>query len=74
MCCIYNYVFSHVAFQAIQSSFPSNGTVLGVASVPFSDDLMTVAVAIFAVGGMMGALPAGVIADYIGRYCSPSVS
>ncbi|XP_064401710.1 solute carrier family 2, facilitated glucose transporter member 3-like [Halichondria panicea] len=53
--------------KAIQSSFPSNGTVLGVASVPFSDDLMTVAVAIFAVGGMMGALPAGVIADYIGR-------
>ena len=53
--------------QAIQSSFPKNGTVLGVTSVPFSDDEMTVAVAIFAIGGMIGALPAGIIADFIGR-------
>ncbi len=65
---LYIYVCGSCDFpQAIQSSFPSNGTVLGVDSVPFSDDEMTVAVAIFAVGGMMGALPAGVIADYIGR-------
>ena len=36
--------------------------------MPFTDDEMAVAVAIFAIGGMIGALPAGIIADVIGRY------
>ena len=35
---------------------------------PFTSTEMNVAVAIFAIGGMFGALPAGPLADLIGRY------
>ena len=55
---------THTHTQAIQSSFNSgNGT-----GTSFSDNEMTVAIAIFAIGGMLGALPAGIIADLLGRY------
>ena len=51
--------------QAIYDSFNSNDSVL---YAHFSSLEMTIAVAIFAIGGMLGALPAGLIADTLGRY------
>jgi MFS family permease len=50
--------------QAIYDSFNSNGSHL---YANFSSLEMTFAVAIFAIGGMLGALPAGLIADQLGR-------
>lgn len=51
--------------QAIYDSFNSNESRL---YANFSSLEMTFAVAIFAIGGMLGALPAGLIADHLGRY------
>lgn len=50
--------------QAIYDSFNNNESQL---YAKFSSLEMTFAVAIFAIGGMLGALPAGLIADQIGR-------
>ena len=51
--------------QAIYNSFNNNESHL---YANFSSLGMTFAVAIFAIGGMLGALPAGLIADHLGRY------
>ena len=51
--------------QAIYDSFNNNGSHL---HAHFSTLEMRFAVAIFAIGGMLGALPAGIITDYLGRY------
>lgn len=58
-------VFIVVNFtQAIYDSFNINGSRL---LANFSTLEMTFAVSIFAIGGMLGALPAGLIADRLGR-------
>ena len=46
--------------QAIQESFENR-------THHFSDTEMTISIAIFAIGGMLGAVPAGLIADILGR-------
>ena len=51
--------------QAITDSFNSNGSKL---HGHFSDTELYLAVAIYAIGGMTGALLSGILADYIGRY------
>ena len=51
--------------QAIRSSF-GNGTRA------FSEVEMTAAVSIFAIGGMVGSLPTGTIADLVGRLATPT--
>ena len=50
--------------QAIYDSFNNNGSRL---YANFSSLEMTFAVAIFAIGGILGAVPAGLIADTLGR-------
>jgi len=63
------YCPKHILFltQAILMSFngrlPNDSRI----DVPFTSFEMDVAVAIYAVGGMFGALPAGYLADLIGR-------
>ena len=52
--------------QAVQESF-GRENVTGPLSENFSSLEMNVAVAIFAIGGMLGALPAGSLADLLGR-------
>ena len=39
-------------------------------NITFSSFEMNVAVSIFAIGGLIGALPAGMMADYLGRLAS----
>lgn len=51
--------------QAITDSFNSNASRL---HVHFTNSEVYIAVAIYAIGGMTGALSAGIIADHIGRY------
>ena len=59
------YTYTHTTLQAITDSFNSNTSNLyGY----FSDTELYLAVAIYAIGGMTGALVSGIIADYIGRY------
>ena len=57
----------HWHVQAITDSFNSNGSKL---RGHFSDTELYLAVAIYAIGGMTGALLSGIIADYIGRYAN----
>ncbi len=54
--------------QAIRDSFGHHGNSSGIGSATFSSLEMDFAVAIFAIGGMLGALPAGTLADLLGRY------
>lgn len=49
--------------QAIRNSFTTHH---------FSEKEMTIAVSIFAIGGMVGALPTGIIADIVGRLATPT--
>ena len=51
--------------QAITDSFNSNASRL---HVHFTNAEVYIAVAIYAIGGMTGALTGGFIADHIGRY------
>ena len=53
------------SLQAIIDSFGQN--VTGPMSAQFSFLEMSVAASIFAIGGMLGALPAGTLADAVGR-------
>lgn len=52
--------------QAILDSFNGHGND-SMIDVPFTTLEMNVAVAIFAIGGLVGAVPAGLFADFIGR-------
>ena len=49
------------------NSSDSNSESSYVVSNSFSDFEWIVAVSIFAIGGMIGSLPAGIVADLIGR-------
>ena len=51
-------------YQAITDSFNSNTSKL---YGHFSNTELYLAVAIYAIGGMTGALMSGIIADFIGR-------
>ena len=57
--------YSHTPHKAITDSFNSNTSKL---HEHFSDTELYLAVAIYAIGGMTGALLSGILADYIGRY------
>ena len=62
------HVHIHVytqSLQAITDSFNSNASRL---HVHFTNAEVYIAVAIYAIGGMTGALTGGFIADHIGRY------
>ena len=60
-------VFSLNCLQAINNSFNGHGQNDSRIPVPFTSFEMDVAVAIYAIGGMFGALPAGFLADLVGR-------
>ena len=60
-------VFSLNYLQAINNSFNGHGQNDSRIPVPFTSFEMDVAVAIYAIGGMFGALPAGFLADLVGR-------
>ena len=66
---IYMYAHTHNHdthhMQAITDSFNNNGSKL---HGHFSDTELYLAVAIYAIGGMTGALLSGILADYIGRF------
>jgi len=53
------------SLQAIIDSFGQN--VTGPMSAQFSFFEMSVAVSIFPIGGMLGVMPAGALADVVGR-------
>ena len=63
--CIRDSTHTHTHTQAITDSFNSNASTL---HVHFTNVEVYISVAIYAIGGMTGALAAGIIADYIGRY------
>ena len=63
---MYMYMYTHThSLQAITDSFNSNASRL---HVHFTNAEVYIAVAIYAIGGMTGALTGGFIADHIGRY------
>ena len=59
------HTHTHTHTQAITDSFNSNASRL---HVHFTNAEVYIAVAIYAIGGMTGALTGGFIADHIGRY------
>ena len=64
----YNFCFLlFKLLQAINNSFNGHGQNDSRIPVPFTSFEMDVAVAIYAIGGMFGALPAGFLADLVGR-------
>ena len=63
---VHTHTHSHThTLQAITDSFNSNASRL---HVHFTNAEVYIAVAIYAIGGMTGALTGGFIADHIGRY------